>query len=327
MFDLRRRQFLTLLGGAAAWPLAARAQQAMPVIGFLNGTVAVTYTKFVAAFHAGLEETGYVEGRNVAIEFRWADNHIDRLPALAAELVQRRVSVLVATGGNLSPLTAKRATATIPIVFIAGDDAIKIGLVTSINRPEGNLTGVNIFAQELAAKRLELLREIAPRAEKIGYLINPNNPSESELQELTEAVRKFGLELVVANTETAGEIDAAVKSFVQQQAGALLVQSNPFFNSRQEQLIVLAARHLLPTIYGRREFAVAGGLISYGPSLAEAYRQVGVYTGKILKGAKPADLPVIQPTKFELVVNLNTAKALGIDVPTAILLRADEVIE
>src|SRR5919204_1391187 len=181
MFDLRRRQFITLLGGAAAWPLAARAQEAMPVIGFLNGTVAATYTKFVAAFHAGLEETGYVEGRNVAIEFRWADNHIDRLPALAAELVQRRVSVLVATGGNLSPLTAKRATATIPIVFIAGDDAIKIGLVTSINRPEGNLTGVNIFAQELAAKRLELLREIAPRAEKIGYLINPNNPSESEL--------------------------------------------------------------------------------------------------------------------------------------------------
>jgi putative ABC transport system substrate-binding protein len=326
---MRRREFITLLGGAAAaWPLAARAQQpTIPLIGFLSGTIAATYTKFVEGFHQGLNEVGYTDGKNIEIVYRWADNQNDRLPALAAELVRRQVAVIVATGGNQSPLAAKRATSTMPIVFVAGDDPVRMGLVASLNRPEANLTGVSIFAAELVAKRLDLLRELVPAASRIAYLINPTNPAAIEAEALTTAARTLGLQLSTANADTAIDIDAAIARFARERVDALLVQSNPFFNSNQDRLLALVARHALPTIYGRREFISGGGLISYGPSLADAYRQVGVYTGRILKGAKPADLPVLQPTKFELVINLKSAKALGLAVPLTLQVAADQVIE
>jgi putative tryptophan/tyrosine transport system substrate-binding protein len=325
---MRRRDLITLLGGAAAaWPLAARAQQkAMPVIGFLHFASPGPFALYVVAFRQGLSETGYVEGQNLAIEFRWAEGSYDRLPAMAADLVDRKVDVIVAAGPP-SARAAKNATSTIPIVFSSADP-IGEGLVASLARPGGNLTGVSVLTVELVAKRLELLSELVPQAKVIVLLVNPNNPNtEPMIRDVQEAARTKWVELPILKAGSESEIDAAFASLVQLQAGGLVVGADPFFNSRREQLVALAARHVVPAIYEWREFAKAGGLISYGTSLAGIYRQDGIYTGRILNGAKPADLPVEQPTRFELVVNLKTAKALGLTVPPSILARADEVIE
>jgi putative ABC transport system substrate-binding protein len=324
---MRRRELL--LGGAAVvLPFAARAQQtAMPVIGFLNGTSPGPAAPFMAAFRQGLGETGYVEGQNLAIEYRWAEGRYDRLPALATDLVGRKVDVIVASGGDRSALAAKSATSTIPIVFTAGDPVV-IGLVVSLSRPGGNLTGFSIITVELHPKLLELISELVPQAGVIALLVNPNNPNaERVMRDVQEAARAKGVQLTIVKAGTESEIEAAVATLVQQQAGALVVGADAFFNSWREQLVALASRRAIPAIYEWREFPVAGGLISYGTSLTAVYRQVGIYAGKILKGAKPADLPVQQSTRFELVVNLKTAQALGLTVPPSILARADEVIE
>ena len=327
---MKRRELLIVLGGVAvAWPLAARAQQkAMPVIGYLGGTSPGPYAAYVAAFRQGLvEEAGYVEGQNLAIEYRWAEGHYERLPAQAVDLVDRKVDVIVTSGGAPSALAAKSATSTTPIVFTAGDP-IADGLVASLSRPGGNLTGVSVFTGELMPKRFELLSELAPRAGVIALLVNPGNPySETMIRDVQEAARATRVEIPVLKARSADEIEGAFGSLVQLQAGALLVGTDPFFLSRREQLVVLASRHAIPAIYEWREFAAAGGLMSYGSSLPSSFRQVGVYAGRILKGAKPADLPVLQPTKFELVINLKTAKTLGLNVPQSLLVRADEVIE
>jgi putative ABC transport system substrate-binding protein len=326
-----RRNFLATLGGAAAaWPLAAPAQQpAMPVIGFLNAASPGPLRRQIAAFHEGLKESGYVEGQNVAVEYRWAEGQYDRLPALAADLVRRQVSVIVAGGGAPAVLAAKAATTTIPIVFTAGGDPIASGLVPSLNRPGGNITGVYHFATGLEAKRLGLLHEMVPKATTIAVLVNPKfrKEAESQLRDVQEAAASLDVQLVVVRANAESDFDAAFSTVVQQRSGALLVCASPFFNTRREQLVVLAARHALPTIYEWRDFADAGGLMSYGTSLADAYRQAGVYAGRILKGAKPADLPIVQATRFEFVINLSTAKALGLTVPDQLLARADEVIE
>jgi putative tryptophan/tyrosine transport system substrate-binding protein len=326
---MRRRNFITLLGNAATWPLAARAQQAaMPVIGFLNTRSLRSDSRLMTAFHQGLGETGYVQGQNVAIEYRWAEDQLDRLPAMAADLVRRRVAVIVATGGNVSALAAKEATTTVPIVFTTGGDPVMLGLVTSLNRPGGNVTGLSALTGLLGAKRLELLHDLVPKATMIGVVMNRTNPSaEAYAKDVYEAARTRGQQIQILNASTKGEIDIAFASMVQLGVGAILIVTDAFFVGWRDHLVALAARYAIPTIYENRDFVAAGGLISYGTDLANTYRQAGVYAGRILKGEKPADLPVMQPTKFELVINLKTARALNLQVPDKLLALADEVIE
>ena len=301
----------------------------MPVIGFLHPTSPDAFADRLRAFRQGLKETGYVEGENVAIEYRWAEGQIDRLPALAAELVRRQVAVIAATGGTAAALAAKAATTTIPIVFIVAEDPVRLGLVASLARPGGNLTGVNFFNAELAAKRLELLRELVPGAARVAVLVNPANATNAEttLRDVEPAARAMGLQIQVLNASTSREIDAAFATFARERPDALFVGGDAFFTSRRVQLAHLAARHAIPAIYAAREYAEVGGLMSYGANITDACRQVGVYAGRILKGAKPADLPVVQATKFELVINAETARMLGLTVPPTLLARADEVIE
>ena len=327
---MKRRAFITLLGGAATWPLTARAQQpAMPVIGLLHLTSLEAFFDRLRGFRQGLKDIGYVEGENVAIEYRWAENQIDRLPALASELVHRRVAVIATGGGVASVLATKAATLTIPIVFLVGGDPVSLGLVASLARPGGNLTGINFFNVELAAKRLELLRELIPKVSRVGVLVNPANPATSEatLRDVGLAARALGLQIVVLNASTSREINAAFATFVGERPDALFVGTDPFFTNRRIQLVHLATLHKVPATYTGRLFAELGGLMSYGSDILDAYRQVGAYVGRILKGAKPVDLPVVQSSKFELVINHETARMLGLDVPPTLLARADEVIE
>ena len=331
MPGIRRREFISLLGGAAAiWPLAARAQQpAMPVIGFLSSASAGPAAYLLDVFRQGLSESGYIEGQNIAIEYRWADGQYDRLPSLAIDLVRRRVAVIVATGaGGVAAQAAKRATSTIPIVFTSAIDPIKAGLVASVNRPGGNATGFIQLAPLLEGKRLQLLHELVPNAAVIGVLFNPTNPSaETQTADVRAAARSVGRQVHVATASSENEFDAAFTSLVRQRIGGLLVAADSYFNSRREQLVALAARHALPAIYEWREFSAAGGLMSYGTDLKDQYRIIGTYAGRILKGEKPAGLPVQQATKVELIINLKTAKALGVTIPTTLRARADEVIE
>jgi len=326
---MRRRELMLLLGGAMMAARAVRAQQkAMPVIGWLSSASPGPFAPFVAAFRQGLSETGYVEGQNVAIEYRWAEGRFDRLPALAADLVGRKVDVIATSGGTSPALAAKGATSTIPIVFETGADPVEKGLVASFARPGGNLTGFSILTAELMPKRFELISEMVPQAKMIALLANPNNlAAERMMRDVQEAARAKGVQLHILKTGAEDEFEAAFAALVQSHAGALLVGNDPFFFSRRKELVALAARHAVPAMYEWREFVEAGGLISYGTSFAAVNRQVGVYAGKILKGAKPADLPIQQPTRFELIINLSTAKALGLTVPHSILARADEVIE
>jgi putative tryptophan/tyrosine transport system substrate-binding protein len=327
---MTRRELLLVAAGVLSTPRMLRAQQkAVPVIGYLGSTSAGPAAPVVSAFRQGLSEPGYVEGQNVTIEFRWAEGHYDRFPALAADLAGRKVDI-IAAGSAAAASAAKNVTSTIPIVFVVADDPVEAGLVASLARPGGNLTGVSFLTVELMPKRLELLSELVPQAKVIALLINPNSPTthnEPLIAALDEAARAMGVRLAILKAGTESEIDAAFATIAQRQAGALIVSPDPFFGARREQLVALAARHVVPAIYFRREFAEIGGLMSYSSSLAVAYRLVGTYVGRILKGAKPADLPVQQPTNFELVVNLKTAKALGLTIAPAILARADEVIE
>jgi putative ABC transport system substrate-binding protein len=327
---INRRATIALLGGAAAWPLAAWAQRPpMPVVAYVSLSTADASARQLAAFRKGLIETGKVEGQNVTLEYHWLEGQYGRLPALAADLARRHVAVIATPGGAPAALAAKEATATIPIVFNVGDDPIKLGLVASLARPGGNATGFNYFGREVISKRLALFHDLVPRAVRIAVLLNPGNAgvSETTLKAVREAAPALGLEVLVGNAGTSGEIDAAFAAFRRERAEALFVMTNNFFGIRRVQLATLAARDGLPTSYGPREDAVAGGLMSYGTDILDAYRQVGVYTGRILMGTKPADLPVVQATKFEFVINLQTAKALGIDIPPVLLATADEVIE
>jgi putative ABC transport system substrate-binding protein len=329
-FDqLKRRQFITLLGGAAAWPLAARAQRpTKPVVGYLGGLSPNTFAPRLAAFHKGLAETGYVEGRDIAIEYRWAEGQYHRLPGLAADLVRRQVSVIAASGGDATAHAAKAATTTIPIVFAVTADPVRTGLVASLNRPGGNLTGVNFLLNMIAAKLFEVLQEAVPKPGTISFLVNPTGPeAEAAVSEVGAAAQALGHELLVANASNEREIDGAFATLAQRRIGALLVGNDVFFYSRREQIVALAARHAIPAIYNVREYAQAGGLMSYGTNVDDAQRLAGVYVGRILQGARPADLPVQQAVKVELVLNLKTAKTLGITFPLSLLGRADEVIE
>ena len=325
---MKRRNFITLLGSAAVtWPLHARAQPPMPVIGFLHSASPAGYAQSVTAFREGLSSAGYIEGRNVAIEYRWAEDQMDRLPAMVADLVNRRVAVIAAFAAD-PPRAAMAATTTIPIVFATGGDPIALGLVTSLNRPTANVTGVTFFTVALGRKLLELLRELVPRAGLIAVLYNPTaSYAKDNVKDIQDAARALGQPIHIVSAGAENELDAAVASMARERAQALLILSSPLFTSRRERLVSLAVRYALPAIYSNRESAVSGGLMSYGASTSDAYRQAGVYVGRILKGAKPADLPVLQPTTFELVINLNTAKALGITIPPSLLLRADEVIQ
>jgi putative ABC transport system substrate-binding protein len=327
---VKRREFMTVVGSAAAaWPLAARAQQpAMSVIGYLSARSPDDTAHLVVAFRKGLSEGGFVEGQNVIVEYRWALGQHDRLPALAAELARRPVDIFVSTGGESAALAAKAATSTIPIAFIIGGDPVRVGLAASYNRPGGNSTGINILTSTLEPKRLGLLRELVPQAATIAALLNPDFPGyESQLRDVQEAARVIGLRIHVLRANTDSDIEAAFETISQQRIPALAVAAGPFFDTRRDKLVGLAAHRAVPTMYHFREFAAAGGLVSYGTHLADAYRQVGAYAGRILKGAKPAELPILQPTKFELVINLKTAKALGLEIPPTLLARADEVIE
>jgi putative tryptophan/tyrosine transport system substrate-binding protein len=327
---MKRREFLSLLGGAAAaWPLAARAQQpGMPMIGFLHVASAGPFAHLIAGLRRGLGETGHVEGQNVTIEFRWADGRYDRLAELAADLVRRQVAVIVTGGGEAPALAAKAATATIPIVFNTGRDPVKVGLVTSLGRPGGNVTGVNLFTTELAEKRLGLMHDLIPAGALFALLVNPSFPGAEEItQDAQAAARAVGRPTYVITASSESEIDAAFAAIVQMRAGAVLVGVDPFFNSRRNQIVALAARYAIPAVYEQREFAVAGGLMSYGTSLTDAYRQQGIYAGRILRGEKPSELPVMQLSKFELVINLKTAEALGLAIPPGVLAIADEVME
>ena len=328
---MRRREFITLVGGAAvAWPVAAGAQQpTMPVIGFLHPASPDRFADRLRGFRQGLKDAGYAEGENVAIEYRWADNQFDRLPALAAELVRRQVSVIAALGGPVPALAAKAATATIPVVFLVAEDPVKLGLVASLARPSGNLTGINFFNAELGAKRLELLRTLVPGAARVAILVNPANAqtTETTLRDLEPAGRAMGLQLQVFNASSSRDIDKAFEALARDRPDAVFVSLDTSFADRRVQLVHLASRHVIPATYALRDFVEAGGLMSYGTNFVDAYRQAGAYTGRILKGAKPADLPVVQSTKFEFVINAQTARMLGLDVPPSLLARADEVIE
>jgi putative ABC transport system substrate-binding protein len=327
---MRRRAFISLLGGAAAWPLATRAQQpAMPVIGLLDQRAPDELAERLRGFREGLKDSGFVEGQNVAIDYRWAENKMDRLPELAADLVRWQVTVIAATGGVSPALAAKAATTTIPVVFIVSEDPTKLGLVTSLARPGGNLTGINWFAAEVTAKRLGLLRELVPGAARVAVLVNPADAkyTEATLREVGPSARAMGLQIQVVKASTIREINAAFATFVHDRPDALLVGTDPFFNSRRTQLVHLSTRHAIPTSYPARDYAEVGGLMSYASDILDAYRQVGVSTGRILKGAKPAELPVAQSTKFELVINHQTARMFGLSVPPTLLATADEVIE
>jgi putative ABC transport system substrate-binding protein len=326
---LRRRDFITLFAGAATWALPVRAQNsAVPLVGFLHVAAAKPFAHIVAGFSQGLKETGYTEGQNVAIEFRWAEGQVSRLPEMAAELVNRRVAVLVTGGGEAAAFAAKTATSTIPIVFNIGNDPVKVGLVTSLSRPDGNITGVNILTTELEAKRLGLLHQIVPTASTVAHLVNPTYPpTQINISDVAAAARVMGLQIIVLEASTEGEINAAFAAVIQKRAGALLVGADPFFNGRRDQIVTLAARYTIPAIFEQREFVLAGGLMSYGTNIADAYRQMGIYTGRILKGEKPAELPVVQSAKFQLTINLKIAQSLGLTPSSGLVSIADELIE